>query len=154
MNDSTVGWIGAIVQVASLILSPLLALYTVGFQTKKNAVVSMRLKWIDEFQKAVSEYVGLMNTVNLERSQNHLTQENAFLKVEVAMRLETTMMLLITPQELAHKQLTEYTTQARVELFRKGEDYNPLVWNEIWVKIIRVSSEIVLKEKAQLRKAA
>lgn len=148
----SIEYISALTALGAVILSPLIAYLSVYYQIKKSVLSTNRQKWIDNLRSAVSEYCGLMNSLNQARSLNHQTYDDIYPKFQKSFELESKIMLLLNPNEEKHKKITDLTTQGRLSVFGTNDKYRPEIWNEVWFELIRVSSSILKEEWSRVKK--
>lgn len=139
-------YISAITALGAVILSPLIAIFTVNTQMKISTLSVNRQKWIDDLRSAISEYCGLMHYVNQSRSVGHLTYSEVYPILQKSFELESKIMLLVNPNEEKHKKITELTTEGRVALFSTDDQYDPNTWNNVWYKLIPLTNTILKEE--------
>ena len=139
-------YISALTALGAVVLSPLVAYFSVYHQVRASVLSTNRQKWIDDLRNAVSEYCGLMNSLNQARSLGHQTYDDIYPKLQKSFELESKVLLLLNPNEDKHKKISDLTTKGRVSVFGTDDLYHPEVWNEIWYEIIRTSSAIFKEE--------
>lgn len=142
----SIEYISALTALGAVILSPLVAYASVYYQIKKSVLSTNRQKWIDDLRMAISEYCGLMNSVNQARSLNHQTYDDIYPKLQKSFELESRIMLLLNPNEEKHKKISDLTTKGRNSVFGTNDQYHPEMWNEVWYELIRVASSIFKEE--------
>jgi hypothetical protein len=145
-------YISAVTALGAVILTPLIAFFTVHTQTKVSVLSMNRQKWIDNLRDVISEYCGLMNSLNQARSLGHQTYDDIYPKMQNAFELESKIMLLLNPNEEKHHKMTELITLGRVSVFGTNEEYCPEKWNEVWYQLMRTSKEILKEEWQRVKK--
>jgi len=144
-------YISALTALGAVILSPLVAYLSVRQQIKSSVLATNRQQWIENLRNAVSEYCGLMNSLNQARSLDHQTYDDIYPKLQKSFELESKILLLLNPSEEKHKRISDLTTKGRVSVFGSNDVYHPEIWNEIWYELIRVSSSIFKEEWIKIK---
>lgn len=147
----SIEYISALTALGAVILSPLVAYLSVFYQIKKTVLSTNRQKWIDDLRSAISEYCGLMNSLNQARSLNHLSYQEVYPQLQKSFELESRIALLLNPNEEKHRKISDLTTEGRVSVFGTDDKYNPEIWNEAWYEIISVSSSIFKEEWSRVK---
>ncbi len=142
----SIEYISALTALGAVILSPLVAYLSVFYQTKKSVLSTNRQKWIDDLRSAISEYCGLMNSLNQARSLNHLSYKEIYPQLQKSFELESKIMLLLNPTEEKHKKISDLTTKGRISVFGTEDRYHPEIWNEVWYELIHVVSSVFKEE--------
>ena len=87
-----------------------------------------------------------MNRLNQARALEHLGYEETYPMLEKAFTLETKILLLINPNEELHQRVSEVTTASRASVFGTPDKFDPTIWNDASVELVRVTKVMIAEE--------
>ena len=148
-----ISWITALTALVAVITTPVIAIYVVKKQTAATVLSTNRQNWINTLRDSLSEYIGLMTTFNIARSEKLLNTEGALLKAEKILTIESKIKLMLNTKEEDHKKLEDFLENARVKVIGISEEHwNHEEWNNIYHQIFPLCQSILKREWERVKK--